>query len=398
MAMKVVSVSPARIMKYNLSFLWIAIQAPLSIPPVHPKDKPLLRPLSEIGKMKYATGGHSFLRRTEYIATGDSRARETISNRHVTKSSNKKRKQVDTSKDDPVNILRATVKGFDIAYPEDKYTGPDGENNKIRGSEPTVLETEAWNKPAHPTNPELKLLDSYPLLPDLDAFPDSGSYQTIKFTANPTQATEVRDARMDVGLLSYMEASPQEQAVIAEDYKSKVAAHHADPTRNPMPGPMLSYRFFLPQNEEGMRTIKRKLDTDELDNDDPEAEPEQVRFDHLRVYETSRSVVNPDFPYKDVALALHDPEMEEQPARASDTGYNTARSEKAAFYYPLGAKLQLKPRRNRNLAQLGLAGRIHEEDEDIIDGVYVSVRESSEGERQRLAENVRDVDPTLVES
>ena len=374
-----------------------AIQAPLSIPPVHPRDKPLLRPLSEIGKLKYATGGHSFLRRTEYIATGDARTRDNINNRNLTKPSNKKRKQVDTSKDDPVNILRATVKGFDIAHPEDAYTGPDGENNRIRGSEPTPAETEAWKRPRHPTNPELRLLDSYPLLPDFDAIPDSGSYQIVKFAPNPSQATDVRDTRMDVGLLSFMELSPQAQAVIAEDYKNKIAAHQADPARNPMPGPTFSYHFFLPQNDEGMRKIKRKLDDDELETDDADAEPEQVRFDHVRIYDTSRSVINADYPYKEIALALHDREMED-PVLASDSGYSTARSEKAALYYPLGAKVQLKPRRNRNLAQLGLAGRTSEEDGEIIDGVYVSFREPDDAETQRREGHIREVDSTFGES
>ena len=295
-----------------------------------------------------------------------------------------------------MNILRATVKGFDIAYPEDAYTGPDGENNRIRGSEPTPAEIEAWKRPRHPTNPELRLLDTYPLLPDFDAIPDSGSYQIVKFAPNPSQATDVRDSRMDVGLLSFMELSPQAQAAIAEDYKNKLAAHQADPTRNPMPGPMFSYHFFLPQNEEGMRAIKRKLGTDELETDDADGEPDQVRFDHVRIYDTSRSVINADYPYKEIALALHDRETE-SPVHASDSGYNTARSEKAALYYPLGAKVQLKPRRNRNLAQLGLAGRTSEEDGEIIDGVYVSFREPDEAETQRREGHIREVDSTFEE-
>ena len=367
----------------DLIYPLLAIQAPLSIPPAHPKDKLLLRPLSELGKPKYAAGGHSFLRRTEYIATGDSRSRDAIINRSAAKPPTKKRKQVDTSKDDPVNILRATVKGFDIAYPQDAYTGPDGENNRIRGSEPAPAEIEAWKRPRHPTNPELKLLDSYPLVPDFNAVPDTGSYQIIKFTANPTQTTEIRDTRVDVGLLSFMELSPQAQAIIAEEYNAKVTTHQADPTRNPMPGPMFSYRFFLPQNEQGTKIIKRKLVVDDLEYDDHETASDQVRFDHLRIYDTSRSVMNAEYLHKEIALALHDSGMER-----NDSG----RLEKAAYYYPLGVKLQLKPRRNKNLAQLGLAGRANEEDEEMIDGVYVSVREPDDAEKERREEHVKELD------
>lgn len=294
----------------------------------------------------------------------------------------KKRKQSDTSKDDPVNILRSTVKGFDIAYSQDAYMGPDGEDNKIRGSEPTPAETEAWKRPRHPTNPELKLLDSYPLLPDFDAVPDSGSYQIVKFTANPTQATDARDTRMDVGLLSYMDLSPQAQALMQEEYNIKVAAHQADPSRIPMPAPMFSYRFFLPQTEAGSNNLKKKLTDDDLGHEDAESGDEIVRFDNLRVYDTSRAVSNTDYLYKEVAIALHDPESDES---------GSSRLEKAAYYYPLGIKSQLKPRRNKNLAQLGLA-RSNGEEEDIIDGVYVSVREPTEAEKERRAEHIRELD------
>ena len=203
---------------------------------------------------------------------------------------------------------------------------------------------------------------------------------------------------MDVGLLSYIELSPQAQAIVRQDYNLKLAAHQADPARNPPPGPMLSYRFYLPKNEQGARAVKRKIEMDELDVDDAGDETELVRFDTVRVYDTSRSIDNDDFRYREVALALYDPEMEELPASANDFGYNTARSEKAAFYYPLRAKIQLKPRRNRNLAQLGLAGRSNEEDEEIIDGVYVSVREPNDAERERREGHVREVDSTLEES
>lgn len=371
-------------MTLDLTYTISAIQAPLSIPPVNPKDKSLLRPLSELGKPKYAAGGHSFLRRTEYIATGDSRSRDAIINRSAGKLPTKKRKQIDTSKDDPVNILRATVKGFDIAYPEDAYTGPDGENNKIRGSEPTPAETEAWRRPKHPTNPELKVLDSYPLVPDFSAMPDTGAFQVVKFTSHPTQITEVHDARVDVGLLTFVELSPQAQAIVTEDYNAKVAAHQADSTRNPMPGPMFSYRFFVPQDEDGTRAIKRKLIADELDDEDPENPSDQVRFDHLRIYDTSRSVMNTDYLYKEVALALHEPGTEKS---------NSARKEKSAYYYPLGAKMQLKPRRNKNLAQLGLAARANEEEEEVIDGVYVRIIEPDDALKEHRERHVKELDP-----
>ena len=373
---------------HDLTVTTPAIQAPLSLPPVHPKDKPLLRPLSELGKPKYGAGGHSFLRRTEYIAPSSSyRSLDNSVQRNAVKPPSKKCKQIDTSKDDPVNVLRATLKGFDIAYPQDAYTGPDGQG-KIKGLEPTPAEAEAWKRPKHPIDPGLKLLDSYPLLPDLDAIPDQGSYNIVKFTTNPTQATEAHDTRMDVGLLTYLELSPQAQAIIQEDYEAKLAAHQADPMRNPMPGPMFSYRFFLPQNEQGMNSVKRKLEGQDGDHDDPEKDSDQIRFDHVRAYDTSRAVMNGDFLHKEVALALYDPQME---------GRDASYLPKAAYYYPLSTKLQLKPRRNKNLTQLGLGGRPPDEDEEIIDGVYVSVREPDDAVRERRNGHLQEIEPSQAQ-
>ncbi|KAL8832032.1 MAG: hypothetical protein Q9191_000525 [Dirinaria sp. TL-2023a] len=366
-----------------------AIQAPLSIPPAHPKDKPLLRPLSELGKPKYATSGHSFLRRTEYISTESSRSRDSFTPRNLSKASQRTRRQVDTAKDDPVNILRATVKGFDIAFPEDAYKGPDAQNNKIRGAPPTHAEVEAWNNPQHPTNPELKLVDAYPIMPDLDAIPEIGGYHIIKFTANPTAPSVSRDVRLDVGFLEIKEPSIEAQEALTEEFNAKMAAHNADPTRNPVPGPQFNYELFLPRDEQVAKGTKRKLDIDDPDKDSDELygseqrENPGFRYDHIRAYDTARSVSNEDYPYKEVVLALHDnPALENRIGTANGkVPSEDLRLEKAAYYYPIYAKLQLKPRRIKNLAQIGRVRRAEEEDAHV-DAMHVTIKEPSGDEQE----------------
>ena len=60
-----------------------------------------------------------------------------------------KRRRADLAKEDPLNILRSIVKGFDLAHPQDAYLGPDSGNN-IKGAEITAEEKKAWAKPKHP--------------------------------------------------------------------------------------------------------------------------------------------------------------------------------------------------------------------------------------------------------
>ena len=335
-----------------------AIQASLATPPVHPHDKNLLRPLSELGKPVFNASVHSFLRRTEYISSEAKARAEANANavRNATKSpaAAKARKPADASKEDPLNILRSAMKGFDLANPEDAYTGVDNTTN-IRGAVPTPAELEAWKRPRHPSKPELKLLDAYPLLPDLEAVTDSGSYIVTKFAGNPTAATESRDSRMDVGILY-----PRER----------------------VPG-IYDYELFLPMDEAEAHKIEKKLNVNNPDKDDPALYTHKdadgsgsFKYSHVRTYESSRKLDQPDQQYKEVALALHDPEPDE---------YGSSQG-KGAFYYPIVTKMQLKPRRNKNLVQLGLASQVADDEDEKIDAVNLHIRDPDETERgSRLA-------------
>ncbi len=289
--------------------------------------------------------------------------------------------------------MRAAIKGFDIANPKDTYTGPDTKE-KIRGTTISPAEAEAWNKPKHPTKPELKLVAAYPIIPDLNAVTDSGAFMVTKFTANPTQSTNKRDTRMDVGLMHPMEMKPE----IGAEYKAKQAAHDADPAHNPAPGgPDFSYQFFLPPNEHAADNIKKKLDVDNLDKDDAALYTKHnadgagsFHYDNVRIYDTARQSGNPNQPYKEIALALYDSELEEKmgSAKLGRTENASGRKEKAAYYYPIAQKLQLKPRRNKNLAQLGLARNNADEEDEKLDAVDVVITGPDEVEAARRAEHL----------
>ena len=349
--------------------LHVAIQAPLAIPPVHPKDKNLLRPLSELGKPKFNPAGYSFLRRTEYISS-DAKARAEA-NANAAKSAAKSagppkaRKPADTSKDDPMTILRSAVKGFDLANPEDAYTGPDN-NTAIRGAVPSPAETEAWKRPKHPSKPDVKLLDSYPLKPDLDATTDSGAYMVTKFTGNPTAQTKARDTRMDVGILYPVESTQ-------------------------VPG-TYNYEFFLPPDDVAANKIKKKLDVNNPDRDDQSLYTHKdtdgsgmFKYSHLRTYELNRQTNNSDQQYREVALALHEPD-------------GTDGLEKGAYYYPISTKMQLKPQRNKNLAQLGLASQTVNDEDKKVDALDLVIGEPDVEELASRGAHRDAVDPDLAEA
>ncbi|KAG8529990.1 uncharacterized protein KY384_005472 [Bacidia gigantensis] len=328
-----------------------SIQAPLAIPAISQKDKSLLRPLSELGKPKFATGAHSFLRRTEYISSEAKARAEAHTN--TTKGSSKSptaklaRRQSDAVKDDPVNILRHVIKGFDIASPRDVYTGKD-DTSHLRGAQPTPAEIEAWKRPRHPTNPELKLLDSYAIKPDADATTDQGAYIVTKFVGNPTNSSSAHDIRMDVGLLNPVE-------------------------RN---GDAYDYEFYLPQEAETARRVKRKFEEGSTDDDDKEEEQRDkdgnplYKFHHHRTYDVGRQTNSLDQPYKEVVIALHDANQD-------------ARLDTGAFYYPVGIKMQLKPRRNKNLANLGLTKEAADDETERPDEINLILRDPDDEEVEK---------------
>lgn len=360
-----------------------------------------MRPLSELGKPKYAPGGYSFLRRTEYISSEQSRPRlESSAAKTAVKSTIKSRKPIDSSKDDPINILRTAIKGFDIANPKDAYTGPDSKAN-IRGANPSPAELEAWNNPKHPSKHGLTVLDTYELKPDLDAITDSSNYMIAKFTSNPTQSTDTRDARMDVGVLQPMELSPD----ALEDFNARVAAHEADPAQIAHPGgPMYSYHFFLATDETTARNLKRRLDIDNPNWDDPalatkkgQSGNNSFRLSHVRTYDTARRTILIDHPYKEVALAVHDPSLDEKMAQVglAENISTSDRLKKAAYYYPIAQKLQLKPRRNKNLSQHRRANRIEEDDENRVDAIDLEIRDPDEIEEEKRSGHRRDLEKPL---
>ncbi|WPH02931.1 Hypothetical protein R9X50_00580100 [Acrodontium crateriforme] len=342
-------------------------------PQLHPADKALLRPLASLGKAN-VVGAVSFLRRTEYTSSQGTQHFASSTSKDLLRVKNDKRSRV-TNKDDPINIIRHIVKGFDIAYPKDAYRGEDSET-KIRGAAPTDEEVRAWAKPKHPTKPDLELLDSYPVLPDLDAIPPVGAYLTVKFITNPGASSEFYDSRLDVACLL-----PLDDAARIAAHEQKLAEW--DPNSDkPQPIPEYEYDYYLPTEESAVRGIKRKFDVHDPEKDDPSLYTDEVsngvrgfKYDRVRTYETYQQSGDASNKWNNhVALALHDENEDD----AFGEGSNQP---KAAYIYPVMQYTRLRAK--RNIAAMAYATR----NEDQIDTLNVTIRGVLTGQRFRTELN-----------
>ena len=157
--------------------------APENPQPLDPADLPLLMSLEQLKNPAPKNTNVSFLRRTQYISAG---LRAPDGGSRPTPTRVKPREDKHKNQDDPTYIKRYIQKGFDTAYPESKHSGEETAS-KIKGHTATKAEHDAWAMPVHPDNPKLKPVGFYPIMPDLQGFPDPGGFVQFKFDKAPVQ-------------------------------------------------------------------------------------------------------------------------------------------------------------------------------------------------------------------
>ena len=324
------------------------------------------------------------MRRTEYISSNQGSQRfESSTSKDLLRRDNKRRRKQNLNKEDPLNILRHVVKGFDVAYPQDVYKGEDTEK-KIRGADVTEADAKAWARPSHPTKPDVQLLDSYPVLPDLEALPSIGSYIITKFNTNPSEINERYDNRLDVAIMR--PTNPN-----TEKYEDLLAAYETDLSMT-KPIAQYDYEFYMTDSRHAVRGIKRKLDLNDPDHDSPDlythTDPDgtkSFKYDRIRAYETYQQAGDDDDAYADsVALALHDPKM--------DVGFvegTAKRLKKGAYFYPVKQRANLRPKRKPT-------GQRYEEPPAIIDQLRVIARDPNALEMNRRMIAKAKLDTTIT--
>ncbi|RDL32119.1 Uncharacterized protein BP5553_09521 [Venustampulla echinocandica] len=334
-----------------------SIQAPLQAPAPHPHDRALLRPLSTLGKPKFSDSGVSFLRRTEYISSHTSRARyDSTTPRPLIGNGGSRPKGLDqdVDKESPEYIKNQVKKSFQIAE----------QNLKNRISV------------RHPTKRNLQLVEAYPLLPDLDAFPDPGGYVTIKFLTNPVPPNSTYDIRVENSLLKPIEATEEEENAkqLARE------AHERDPERYPAPDDKIEYEFFMTETPSAALSFKRKFDVLDPEHEDEELYSDRngsgegcFKFKRIRAYESALQTGSvPDKYEEEVIIAVHD----------GKDGLH----QKGAYYYPIVQRTSIRPQRQKNIDKK--MKRIHDPDEDKNVTDFVDMRVEDPSEQMRDARNI----------
>lgn len=362
--------------------------------PIDPADLPLLMTLEQLKNPAPKNANVSFLRRTQYISAGV-RAPEGPKVTPI----RPKQRQSDKAKsqDDPAYVKKYIQKGFDIAYPESKHTGDDTAS-KIKGHTATKLEHDAWATPVHPDNPKLKPVGFYPLLPDLQGFPDPGGFVQFKFDKAPVQDfSGKRDKRMDAAVL--LPSAPEER--VCQEHATKVTLHKTNPNLYPDPGPIpWDYDLFLPEKKESAKDVLASMhlpnpdrNSEELYTNEGPDHSKFHRYTRIRTYATSAQTLGADNRQKDIALTLFDPaELKEGQASEVST------KQKAAYYYPILGKTRLKPERARTIAQAGLAPTRPKTKEDQVDQLQVVVRDPDDAEVYKRGLHRAAIDPKFAKT
>ena len=342
----------------KLIFSRTAIQAPLHPPVPHPHDRALLRPLSTLGKPKFSDSGVSFLRRTEYISsyTSKSRFESTTSRSLINNTGNRtKRLNQTVDKESPEYIQNEVENSFKIAAQNLKNS------TAVR----------------HPSKKSLSLVDAYPLLPDLETFPDIGGYVTIKFLTNPVPPSSTYDTRLEAGLLRPLAASDEEEelrTIARENYER-------DPERYPPPDDTIEYEFFMTEKASEAANFKRKFDWLDPDKDDEKLYTQTnasgepcFRFKRIRPYESaSFSGSVPDKYEEEVIIALHN---------GSD-GLHA----KGAYYVPVVQRTSIRPQRTKNI-QIKKRMFVPEQDHSKKQTDYVDMRIENPDENMQAARDL----------
>ncbi|KAB5558084.1 RNA polymerase II-associated [Coniochaeta sp. 2T2.1] len=343
-----------------------AVQPPTKHTPVHPHDRALLRPLATLGKPKVNETSVSFLRRTEYISGMQTTSRKVdvfLKNKDSTPARRvpQKRKAPASSpepdKGTPAYVKRKINKSFEAAAAALK--------DRTRVKHPS--------KPAR----SVKLLDAYPLLPDLDAFPDSGTYVTIKFTHNPVPPSSTYDNRLLSGVFVPIQRTEEEDAA----YEAAMEAHERDPERVPAPDNKMNYDFYLASDPNAAKNFRRRFDVEDPERDSDALYPKRsggesgkgaFAFRRVRAYETSKEeeVGHAEKYSQELILAFNDADKGSKP--------------RGLYYYPVMQRSTVRAQRSKNIARTVVG--MQEGEERIIDQLDVAVVEPEE---EVLAEMAR---------
>lgn len=296
----------------------------------------------------------SFLRRTEYISSVQARPKPAdnvflkSSSGNALKRPEKRKASPEPDRGTPAWIKRRVEKSFDVA------AANLAERTRVK----------------HPSKRNLKMVEAYPLLPDLEAFPDSGAYVTVKFSTNPVNSSDSYDTRLLSGIFKPIERTAAEEQL----YENARAAWERDPAQ-PKPSQMMNYDLFLPADAPTGDKFRAKFDVDNPDRASRSLYTSSeaggsFRFPRVRAYETAQEKeMDHDNKYdEEVILAFRDDET--QTKRRDDDS-----APQAVYYYPVMQRTTIRSQRTKNIARtIGIA----DEEETHLDELHVRIDDPSD--------------------
>lgn len=258
------------------------------------------------------------------------------------------------------------------------------ENIKKRAEDSFTIAANLLKAPREIRHPnrssKATLIDAYPILPDLDSFPDAGGYCTIKFLTNPVPPSSNYDTRLETSMLKPVEPSAE------EEIKKQTARenYERDPEHFPPPDETMEYEFFMTETPAESLNYKRKFDPLDPEHDSEALYPQQngegegcFRFKRIRAYESQTISGSTTNKYDDdIVIAVHD-------------GKDGLR-QKGAFYYPIVQRMGIRPQRNKNIDlkrmqfQPGQGQRIEERESAQTDFLDVQVLDPEEEMRAEM--------------
>ena len=384
--------------------LYLAIMAPEIQPVLDTADHNLLLTPEQIRTRGASSTNVSFLRKTQYMTSGNTRANDPLM-RSTSRSSKATKPTKATipaiSRDDPSYIKRYIEKGFNIAFPESAALA----NSTPDPLPLTTSDRLAWESPSHPSNSKMKPVAFYPLLPDLPAKTDSNSFISVKFDKPPLPVLPngKRDNRIDVAILH-----PAKVDEVEREWKLRREAHEKNPDLYEDPGRLpYDWDFCVPRLEGSkgdkdiVEKIRRKLNPADPRRDDRDLylNKEKGRFEYERIRTFAEDSAPMTHGWRYLALSLFDPDTVSSGAGDKEVHSRLKKSGqgRAAYYYEIGQRMRLKADRVKTLAQAraqgGQAGKVAAvANEYSVDGVDVLIREPDEDEVLMRAETRALVD------
>ncbi|PSR94457.1 RNA polymerase II-associated [Coniella lustricola] len=289
-----------------------SIQAPSQPPPVHPHDRILLRPLATLGKPQVSGTSVSFLRRTEYISNANTNRASPLLRQPSRNNAPRppKRKSPEPEAGSPAAIKRKIEQGFDVALENLK--------DKSRIRHPSKLSVGR--------NKGLRVVEAFQVLPDLEAFPDSGTYVTYKFAHAPVASSKDYDKRLLSSILRYIGKSDEEDAA----YQERLGAHLEDPENNPKPLNQNHYELYLPESLDVSEKFRGNFDLRSTEREDENSSSGKVSY---------------PFRWARSFLATVESEGSHETKYSEEIAFALDPKTKKAWYYPTMQRNRMEPPR-----------------------------------------------------